>query len=418
VKNTGLKIESFARLVDPYKLWMSVFGCMPNDTDISKGKGSASGVAIEAALENMSNTINATDLGYNTSIVLDNADKVVIDTIKKKLLSGAIINNSENKCKPSATEAEYISNVKEGQKTLAILGALDCMPPVLRYLAPELPDNFFMASSKSLRGSAVRINNSPNNPTIKINLRPCDQLKAFVSIMLFKTVTNHLLGDFDKNEPVQIFDDAIASLPIEIKFLEDEEILRLEAIVEFCGNYIDEKGCDLALALRRSPFRRTLTQSVTDRAHEYICEELMKYGMQRNNNVLSASFENTSDIGSVLYRLTGDQDFHLQGLLSREIISSVELYLPEIPEKFPEIALIPDNDIAIAEFCKNNNVDATIALWSASEEIPDLSEMNPIFDIVPSSAYSIKNALVSISDIFGFELTENTQFNDEVKNVQ
>ncbi len=401
-------IDLFVRLSDPYHLWSSLFGSLPGDTDICDGEDSAAAVALDSALIAMSEEMVSSSIGYPCELLVKSPGKKLIENVQKKVLAGAVLSSGTDRCERGSIPADIPSDRMGDFGKLAILGKFDSAPPILKSLIPDLPDNFFVSGTEDQKGSTIRLLPTDGKPTCRIRLRPEDQLQAFISQMLYNTVAHYLMDGREEDEPVQLIEDQVATLPINIRFLDEEETFRLEAITEFCGNYIDEHSCSLELALRRTSYRRTFLQRLIQRAQLYISEEMERYGFKSDEDGhLSSSFKKTRDVGTALYRLLGDEDFHLQGLLTREIISGVDLYLPEVDPEFPEIALVPENDIAISEYHKKHGpADATIALWSAADKIPSSADMEPVFEVVPYSTHSIQSALEKVSDIFGFEIIE------------
>ncbi|EPX84046.1 hypothetical protein [Salipiger mucosus] len=395
-------MEEYIRRAGPFALWEALFGCHPEDTDVLQGEESHGAAMIEEVLQGVeASGLSPVSIGFSDNRTQD-ITPGTLALLRTKIMSGVVLSATSARSARNAAEVgDHADWESMAAGIFCVIGQLDEMDSVLPQIYADVPAKV-TRRLKSLP-SPPAIRTSGGKPCIEIRLRAPEQLCAFLNDMVEAAVKGVLERAYESTPLYRLPETDVSYFPEELVRLEEDDVERINAIAEHCGDRIDAEGCSLKRAFSSSPFRRTLVQNLIDRITSIFSDEMARYGAVRNGNILSLDVPTGNDLGPVLYRLFGDPSFELEGLLCQEIAHGVSITLPEIPEAAPETFLLPPKQSLLSEFfMSHGGADACLCMWETENEIPDryYDECGPIHSVVPVNAASVQGAVEEISGIF------------------
>ena len=387
------EVEDFFYKSDPFVIWQSLFGCDPSDTDIHEGLNSSASVALEEAVVNLDNQIDSYLLGADFPLDIK-VNKRNISLLRRKLLSAAILNLSAKKA--SANKIEHSANF-ENSGIVLVLGDLLNSSEFLSKLGCSSLEDLITFSDKTKSFSPLFIYDG--TPSCEIHTWTKEQVKE-----IFTIIFNEHIHKFVMNNKVNIIDIGVKNDFLDfspfIHFADYDDRSRLNEIIKHVRRMVDN-GEDINDAIARTPFKNTLIQNISYRLVENFELLLFSYGFhKKNNGQYAVSYDSLQDLKPILYRLLGDSRFHLNGIMKKEYVKLVKLFVP-MGDDSPAFALVNADSFSVQQFKEHfGQADLVIGL-------PEAQEMDNFYEL------DVGNGIL---------LDENTIFNknyvlEELKNV-
>lgn len=356
--------ESFLLEANPKQIWENMFGCQPSDTDIAEGVKSSSSYAIETSLEALHKQIEpltTLDFGecYELPIVLNKRN---ISLLRRKLLSAAILNQSQN---TSLKGSYQKTHFQSDNGLIAVVGEFHNCMSLLSGLNLKNLDGLVTASSSDAFISNVILSNS-SDYGISIELEEKETIEKRLLDILDSQLALYL-----KNQRINEIDILAKNDNFNFRaFLSSSDLdnrERFNKIIQYARKKIDSGDNILEEAIAHSPYKRSLVNSLYNNALSYLVNELAQYGCVLNdNNTFSTGYKSQENLKPCLYRLLGDSKFYLDSLIKREMVKTLRVFLP-MGRCIPNMTLIkPTNthmEIFTAEF---QEADFVISLPEAS----------------------------------------------------
>ena len=394
-------VEDFFLKSDPYVVWDSLFGCSPNDTDIVSGINSSASVALEESLLSFEKVIDASLLGADFQIEIP-VNKRNINLLRRKLMSAAILQLSANKSK-SKVVTDYVNYEKPG--IVLFLGEISNSTKFLEALGCGVLNKFMGHTDKTNTFSPLFV--SDGEPSCEIETWNKEQVKNIFSLILnehiYKIVTQN---EFDVLN-LGVSNEVLDFSPF-ISFSDFDDRSRFNEIIKHVRKLVDE-GEDIHDAIMRAPFKTTLIQNISYRLVQQFDMLVLQYGFKKvRDGKYRVSYQDPEDLKPILYRLLGDSQFFLSGIMKKEYVKSVKIFLP-LGENIPVLAFVSADSLAASQFKEFfGEADLVIGL-------PEAQEMENLFDLDigncvlldENTIFNTKYVLEEMKEIFGeFEFKE------------
>ena len=400
----AMNIEPLLRyieLADPRELWKAVFGAAPEFSDIDEGEGSDAACAMEEVLRSLSHEVRSENVGCPVECGPAPLGEYGLDLLRRKLMSAVILHQTSSQClqdvsiKPRSIRDVFAPGV------VAVIADPKEMPPVLASLGAEdgVVQDLFRFGGGGQRLSAICLGHG--QPEVRIHLRSKAELQVICDRMIEETVSSLLTGRKDVFDPDIFVAGEMTCLPAALRFGDDDERVRLNAILEFVGDRIDQDGGELENILKSAPFRRLLSQKLQARISDYLLEVLKRYGFVLTGGCMSVRFDHPESALPVMYRLLGDSEDDLEGILMHDLISHIQVVLPGFPEVGPEIVVLPPVEGILSYYWENQGgADVCIPLRFNAKKIPDEADFGKIMPVVASTRVALEKVAEETKKIF------------------
>lgn len=399
-----MKFDRFIEDVAPSVLWTNLFGCSPAESGVVSGTSGSAATAIRTILKQAADGMDSRAFGCPVDLGEIKPDQTLLAKIRDKLFAAVVIETTSARARAAVTDHQGTEfDLGYGNGMITIIGSLDDAQPLLEHIG------FSRFSEFVSHGDMV----SGQPPICLMNGKPQARVKTVGRNHLISTferiVSRSILALMKRDkspDDLAIFEpDASDRIPSGLLFGTEDERDRLNAIIEKVANRIDGHGEDFDLALRSAPFRRTLIQSLAENADAFLREELGRYGLEGSGSILVGQYDNSDAFSPLLYRLLGDVDYHMEGLMFRDLVSSVELSMPLYASDGPTIIMVPPSRHAVSQVQNlYGGTDIAIALWDSSKVIPEDFDVDDVLSVSPSDTEALDETLRILRRKFGFEV--------------
>ena len=401
-----MKFDRFIEDVSPSVLWANLFGCSPVKSGVTEGGSNHAATAIKTVLQQVTEGMESTAFGCPVDLGIIEPDTDLVAKIRDKLFAAVVIERTSAKSASAITDHNGTEfDYGYGNGTITIIGSFDDARPLL--------DHIGLSRFSSYLSHGDMVSDQP--PICIMNGKPQVKIKT--------TGRNHLLSTFDRivsrsikalltrdkaPDDLSIFEpETTDRIPSGLLFGTDDERDRLNAIIEKVAHRIDTNGDDFAVALRSAPFRRTLIQELTENAETFLRDELGRYGLEENGSVLRAQYSTSDAFSPLLYRLLGDVDYHMEGLMFRDLVSSVEISMPLYVSDGPTIIMVPPSARALTQVQQlYGGADIAVALWDNGKVLPPDFDVEDVLDVSPTDPEALDETLRILRRKFRFEVLE------------
>jgi hypothetical protein len=394
-------LMQYIELADPRELWKSVFGSAPEFSDVADGPQSSAATALEELLSSLSHEVQPVDLGCPVGYDPVCLDKDGIAKLRKKLMSAVVLHTTALQSKQLLQDSPRTIRDEFSLGVVALVAKPEEVSCVLSDwgIDSDIAKGIFRFSDETGRTGPICLGRG--DPEVRVHLRSRSEMQTKCLHLIDQTVASLLTGQKSVLDPDIFTNGDSAVFPAHIRFGDDDERARLNAILEFTGTRVDNDGADMYEVLLHAPFRRTLAQKMADRTLEYFQEVLSTYGFKQAGTCMSARYKDAQAILPVMYRLLGDAEDNLEGVLANDLISHTQVIFPCYPEETPEFVILPPVDRVISEYCANlGGADACIALRNYARVFPPDIGLGPVHPVVVSTETKLSEVRIYIKQIF------------------
>ncbi len=396
------QFERYVEMAEPLQLWLNVFGCEPSSTDIANGASSSAALALEAALTKMSRSISSVEVGCPVEYGPFKPSDQMIDLLRLKLLSAAVLSRTAERSLEGCQAIIPPSDYSAGMITL--LCETTDAKSLMRHLRlkEQTLSQALTHSDRFNTGTALCFSHGKH--AIRLRLATIQSLVATCAKLVDETIADLLCEKRDPEKYDIFSSQECPGIPRFFLTGDPDDRERLNGILKFCGDKIDGDGVAIGEAIRMAPFKRNLIQNMAARIKTDICRYLEHYGLHQsssNENIFEALYSDIRSLSPLLYRLTGDQELLLEGLGQYAVIDSIEVFLPDMPEDHPAVAIVSPEARTLEAFIRSSGgSDATIALQKNNDLASSYPDLGEIVVMASSSSFSADEAWQEVDQIF------------------